>query len=79
MKPKVVAYKTVGDVTLNMHVFRGAEGAPRPAIVFFFCGGWNGFDATRMFPQSEYLVSRGMVAFNAEVYLRCSGGARRRR
>ncbi len=85
MQPEIVDYKTVGDVTLRMHIFPARRGhvpetpsaaakgdrhmSPdkRPAIVFFFCGGWNGFDAAKMFPQSEYLVSRGMVAFNAEV------------
>ena len=69
-----------------MHIFRAGTcfGSPEgdrnvspeaaPAIVFFFCGGWNGFDAAKMFPQSEYLVSRGMAAFNAEVRVRETHG-----
>lgn len=68
MQPEVVPYKTIDDVTLNMHIFRSEDmDGARPAIVFFFCGAWNGFDVAKMFPQSEYLVSRGMAAFNAEV------------
>jgi acetyl esterase len=64
---KVVQYKTVGEVKLNMHVVAVGEGQRRPAIVFFFCGGWNGFDARKYYPQSEYFASRGAVCFNAEV------------
>ena len=63
-------FKTIGNVTLNMYLFRpdeGADRAGRPAIVFFFCGGWRGFDATKFYPQSTYLASRGMVCLNAEV------------
>lgn len=64
---RVVTYKTVGDVTLRMHVVGPAEGKDRPAVVLFFCGGWNGFDASKYFPQASYFASRGMVGFCAEV------------
>jgi len=35
-------YKTIGDVALRVHIFAPLEAAtaPRPAIVFFFGGGW---------------------------------------
>ena len=62
-------YKQVGDTTLNMHIIRpdGCSSGPMPAVVFFFCGGWNSFDASKFHPQSVYLASRGMACFNAEV------------
>jgi acetyl esterase/lipase len=62
-------YKTVGDTVLNMHIVganRPSDG-PRPAIVFFFCDTWLGFEASKHYPHSMYLASRGMACFNAEV------------
>ena len=66
---KVVQYKNVGDVKLNLHVFTPADHKAtdkRPAVVFFFGGGWNGGAATQFYNQSKYLASRGMVAICAE-------------
>ena len=62
-------YKYVGDTTLNLHLFEPNERSegPRSAMLFFFCGGWNAFDASKFYPQSAYLASRGMVCLNAEV------------
>ncbi|MFH1707241.1 MAG: alpha/beta hydrolase [Planctomycetota bacterium] len=73
--PEIIPFKTIGTTTLHMHVFRpDASGTDRrPAVVFFFCGGWNGFNATKLYPQSEYLASRGMVCLNAEVRVRQHG------
>jgi len=34
----------------------------RPAIVFFFGGGWTSGTVKQFEPQAEYLASRGMVA-----------------
>jgi acetyl esterase/lipase len=62
-------YKTVGDTVLNMHIVganRPSDG-PKPAIVFFFCDTWLGFEASKHYPHSMYLASRGMACFNAEV------------
>ena len=64
------AFKTVDGTTLHLHIFRPdthTEENAHPAIVFFFCGGWRGFDYTRLFPRSAYLASRGMVCLSAEV------------
>ncbi len=38
----------------------------RPAVVFFFGGGWNGGKVTQFEQHSKYLASRGMVAFVAD-------------
>lgn len=70
MFTETVQYKSVGDVTLNVHVFGAEEGKDRPAVIFFFCGGWNGFNADKFKHHSEYLAGRGMVCFNAEVRVR---------
>jgi acetyl esterase len=66
---KIVEYKSVGDVTLDLHVFNPENHKPTdktPAIVFFFGGGWNGGTPSQFYNQSEYLASRGMVAICAQ-------------
>ena len=62
-------YKKVGDVELKMYLFKPAGHKPtdrRPAIVFFFGGGWRGGTPTQFQQQSKYLASRGMVAMAAD-------------
>jgi len=66
----IIEYKRSGGVPLHMHVLRDSKSnatEKRPAVVFFTCGGWHGFNPKKLYPQSEYLASRGMVAFNPEV------------
>jgi len=62
-------YKTVDGVQLNLHVFE-PEGLKksdkRPAIVFFFVGGWTGGNAKQFFQQARYFSDRGFVCFSAD-------------
>lgn len=62
-------YKEVGDVTLKLWVFQ-PEGwkatDTRPAVVFFFGGGWKSGSPLQFVPQSEMLAKRGMVAMVAD-------------
>ncbi|MBI4580330.1 MAG: alpha/beta hydrolase [Planctomycetes bacterium] len=62
-------YKTIGDVDLKLYVFRSESregGGRRPAIVFFFGGGWKSGSPGQFVPQCRYLASRGMVAISAD-------------
>lgn len=62
-------YKTVGDVKLNIHIFepKGLKsGDQRPAVVFYFGGGWRSGNPKQFEHQSKYLASRGLVAFSAD-------------
>jgi len=62
-------YKTVGDVKLPIHIFEPKghkSGDRRPAIVFFFGGGWRGGSPKQFEKQCAYLASRGMVAMTVE-------------
>lgn len=62
-------YKTVGEVKLALHIFEPKEHKPddrRPAIVFFFGGGWVGGTPRQFEQQCRYLASRGMVAMTVE-------------
>jgi acetyl esterase len=66
-------YKTVGDVMLNMYFYLPEGHQPtdrRPAIVFFFGGGWTGGTPAQFRPHAEYLASRGMVALLADYRVR---------
>ena len=62
---KIVIYKTIGDVELDLHIFNPPGHKPgdkTPAIVFFYGGGWSGANMTQFYNQSKYFASRGMVA-----------------
>src|SRR5688500_15423283 len=62
------AYKAVDNVKLNLYVFKqGAEyEGPRPAIIFFFGGGWANGSPAQFQDHCRYLASRGMVAIAAD-------------
>jgi acetyl esterase len=66
---QIVSYRVVDGHELKMHFFLpdGFDPADRrPAVVFFFGGGWNGGAPTQFYPFSAYLAERGMVAMAAE-------------
>ena len=62
-------YRTVGDVELNIYLCNpeghSAEDQ-RPAIVFFFGGGWRAGSPQQFLPHCRYLAGRGMVAAVAD-------------
>ena len=60
------AYKSIGQATLRMHVFNTHSSDARPAMVFFFGGGWTQGSVTQFAPQAKYLALRGMVAILAD-------------
>jgi len=65
----VEVYKTIGDVQLNLYEYfpEGHKASDRrPAIVFFFGGGWRGGSPKQFEKQCQYLASRGMVAMAAD-------------
>jgi acetyl esterase/lipase len=65
---RTVVYKDIGGVKLELNIFEPEGHKPsdkRPAIVFFFGGGWNGGSPSQFYPHSAYLASRGMVAISA--------------
>lgn len=62
-------YKTIGGVELKLWIFtsEGHRGADRkPAIVFFFGGGWTSGSPKQFEQQCKHLASRGMVAITAD-------------
>jgi len=74
---KTVAYKTIDEITLNLHIFNPAAHEPtdkRPGIVFFFGGGSNNGSPSQFYPHCQYLASRGLVAMSAEYRVKSRNG-----
>jgi len=74
---RVEIYKTVGDIDLQVWIFSPADqnkNQHRPAIVFFFGGGWNSGNPTHFVRHCEYLANRGMVAIVADYRVRSRHG-----
>jgi acetyl esterase/lipase len=68
-----VVYKKIaqpnGGGDLQLHVYLPPNWKAtdqRPAIVFFFGGGWRIYNPQQFYAKAEYLASRGMVAFCAD-------------
>jgi acetyl esterase/lipase len=72
-------YKVVGDASLNAYIFNPpghSAGDRRPAIVFFFGGGWRMGSPQQFEQQCRYLASRGMVAISADYRVASRHGAK---
>ena len=71
-------YKTASGDDLYLYRFNPAghdpKTAKRPAIVFFFGGGWNGGTPTQFEQHARYLASRGMVAMVADYRVKSRQG-----
>jgi acetyl esterase/lipase len=61
--------KKGGEVELHLHHFKpeGLQASDkRPAIVFFFGGGWSGGDPKQFYQQADFFAKQGLVCFSAE-------------
>lgn len=66
-------YKTVDQVELKLWVFEPPQhksGDSRPAIVFFFGGGWKAGSPGQFEQHCRYLADQGMVAITADYRVR---------
>ena len=67
-----VVFKTVGDRDLELEINKPEGWAAtdhRPAIVFFYGGGWVGGQIGQFRPHAEYFASRGLVCIQGEYRL----------
>ena len=74
---KTVVYATRGDreLTLTVHYpDQWQADDTRPAIVFFFGGGWNAGSTEQFLPQAEYFPSRGLVTARADYRVKSRDG-----
>lgn len=64
-----VPFREASAVQLRLHLFRPQAWKAsdrRPAVVFFFGGGWNSGTPAQFEKQARYLASRGLVTACAE-------------
>jgi acetyl esterase/lipase len=64
-----VVYKTASETALKLWIFEPKghkKSDKRPAVVFFFGGGWRSGTPGQFEKQCLYLASRGMVAMTAD-------------
>lgn len=69
LKHEERVYKTTPQGELKLHLSLPVDWKPadkRPAIVFFFGGGWKNGSYTQFVAQSDYFAARGMVAASAD-------------
>ena len=62
-------YKTIGDTKLKLWIFEPEghkKSDKRPAVVFFFGGGWRAGTPGQFEMQCKYLASRGMITMTAD-------------
>ncbi len=74
---QMVVFKKTEQAELKLHLFKPPAhkaSEKRPAIVFFFGGGWTSGTPSQFFPHCEYLASRGMVAASAEYRVKSAHG-----
>ena len=71
-------YKTASGDALWIYRFQPQDHDPaidrRPAVVFFFGGGWNGGSVRQFEKYARYLAHRGMVAFVADYRVKSRQG-----
>lgn len=67
-EPEILTYKSADGRPLSLHVFSpaGTAAKPRPAIVFFFGGGWSSGTPLQHYPEARHFADRGYVAFTAD-------------
>src|SRR5262245_25583025 len=74
---RTFTYKTIkeGPLEIVVHYPPGwKESDRRPAIVFFFGGGWTNGRITQFETQAEHLARRGMVAARADYRVKSRQG-----
>jgi acetyl esterase len=76
-QPAQQIYKTVGERKLTVSFdyppdWKASD--KRPALVFFFGGGWTSGSPTQFKPQAEYFAKRGLVCVRADYRLRGRDG-----
>lgn len=67
--PVVKVYKKVDTVNLNVKIYYPGNQKPqqpRPAIIFFFGGGWVGGSMQQFAPHSKHYAEKDMIAITAE-------------
>jgi acetyl esterase/lipase len=71
-----VVYREMDDVVLKLQIFEpeGPASGPRPAILFFFGGGWTAGSPIQFYPWADHFASIGWIGITAEYRVRSRHG-----
>ncbi|MEI8382057.1 MAG: alpha/beta hydrolase [Planctomycetota bacterium] len=74
---RVETYRTIDSTELKLWIFGESDPkAKKPAIVFFFGGGWHGGTPAQFEDQARYFAKRGMIAITADYRVKSRHGAK---
>ncbi len=64
---RVETYRKIDSTELKLWIFGESDPkTPKPAIVFFFGGGWHGGSPAQFENQARHFAQRGMIAITAD-------------
>jgi acetyl esterase len=72
---RVQTYRKIDSTELKLWIFGESDPkAPKPAIVFFFGGGWNAGSPAQFENQARHFAKRGMIAITADYRVKSRQG-----
>ncbi len=72
---RVETYRTIDSTELKLWIFGESDPmAQKPAIVFFFGGGWNSGSPDQFESQARHFAQRGMIAITADYRVKSRQG-----
>ena len=72
---RVETYRKIGSTELKLWIFGESDPkAQKPAIVFFFGGGWNSGSPDQFENQARHFAKRGMIAITADYRVKSRQG-----
>jgi len=72
---RVETYRTIGSTELKVWIFGESDPeAKKPAIVFFFGGGWHGGTPAQFEAQARHFAKRGMIAITSDYRVKSRHG-----
>ncbi len=72
---RVETYRKVDSTELKLWIFGESDAkTKKPAIVFFFGGGWHGGSPAQFEEQARYFAKRGMIAITADYRVKSRQG-----
>jgi acetyl esterase len=74
---RVETYRSIASTELKLWIFGDSDPkAPKPAIVFFFGGGWNSGSPDQFEGQARHFAQRGMIAITADYRVKSRHGVK---
>jgi acetyl esterase len=74
---RVYIYRTIDSTDLKLWIFGESDSsAPKPAIVFFFGGGWSSGSPTQFENQARHFSKRGVIAITADYRVKSRHGVK---